>query len=73
GEYKKMEYLESVVEDDNNRSGRVLLEYDIPLSEILVDFHDKLKSGTQGYASMDYSMIDNRPADLVKLDVLVNH
>jgi len=73
GEYKKLEYLESVVEDDNNRSGRVLLEYDIPLSEILVDFHDKLKSGTQGYASMDYSMIDNRPADLVKLDVLVNH
>lgn len=73
GEYKKMEYLESVAEDDNNRSARVLLEYDIPLSEILVDFHDKLKSGTQGYASMDYSMIDNRPADLVKLDVLVNH
>lgn len=73
GEYKKMEYLESVAEDDNNRSARVLLEYDIPLSEILVDFHDKLKSGTQGYASMDYSMIENRPADLVKLDVLVNH
>jgi GTP-binding protein LepA len=73
GEYKKMEYLESVAEDDNNRSARVLLEYDIPLSEILVDFHDKLKSGTQGYASMDYSRIDNRPADLVKLDVLVNH
>jgi len=70
GEYKKMEYLESVAEDDNNRSARVLLEYDIPLSEILVDFHDKLKSGTQGYASMDYSRIDNRPADLVKLDVL---
>ena len=45
----------------------------MPLSEILVDFHDKLKSGTQGYASMDYSKIDNRPADLVKLDVLVNH
>jgi len=40
GEYKKMEYLESVAEDDNNRSARVLLEYDIPLSEILVDFHD---------------------------------
>ena len=79
GEYKKIEYLESVVAktsaDDNasSRDGRVMLEYDIPLSEILVDFHDKLKSGTQGYASMDYSKIDNRPADLVKLDVLVNH
>ena len=79
GEYKKIEYLESVVaknsSDDNasSRDGRVMLEYDMPLSEILVDFHDKLKSGTQGYASMDYSKIDNRPADLVKLDVLVNH
>jgi len=79
GEYKKMEYLESITTQDTdtetaaNRDARVLLEYDIPLSEILVDFHDKLKSGTQGYASMDYSMIDNRVADLVKLDVLVNH
>ncbi|MBN4064236.1 elongation factor 4 [Dehalococcoides mccartyi] len=76
GEYKKMEYLESASNNDDGsmgRDARVLLEYDIPLSEILVDFHDKLKSGTQGYASMDYSMIDNRPADLVKLDVLVNH
>ena len=79
GEYKKIEYLESVVAktsaDDNasSRDGRVMLEYDMPLSEILVDFHDKLKSGTQGYESMDYSKIDNRPADLVKLDVLVNH
>ena len=79
GEYKKMEYLESVAQDDSDsasaasRDARVMLEYDIPLSEILVDFHDKLKSGTQGYASMDYSMIDNRVADLVKLDVLVNH
>ena len=79
GEYKKMEYLESITTQDSdtetaaNRDARVLLEYDIPLSEILVDFHDKLKSGTQGYASMDYSIIDNRAADLVKLDVLVNH
>ena len=81
GEYKKMEYLESgpgsgdAGENGNAspRDARVMLEYDIPLSEILVEFHDKLKSVTQGYASMDYSMIDSRPADLVKLDVLVNH
>jgi GTP-binding protein LepA len=79
GEYKKMEYLESIATQEADpgssaaRDARVMLEYDIPLSEILVDFHDKLKSGTQGYASMDYSMIDNRVADLVKLDVLVNH
>jgi GTP-binding protein LepA len=81
GEYRKMEYLESSTVpgesgENGNASGRdarVMLEYDIPLSEILVEFHDKLKSVTQGYASMDYSMIDSRPADLVKLDVLVNH
>jgi len=84
GEYKKMEYLESKSDsggsankpgngDTSTRDARVMLEYDIPLSEILVEFHDKLKSVTQGYASMDYSMIDGRAADLVKLDVLVNH
>ncbi|MDA1280404.1 MAG: translation elongation factor 4 [Chloroflexi bacterium] len=79
GEYKKMEYLESATKSaGGNGNGsahdaRVMLEYDIPLSEILVDFHDRLKSGTQGYASMDYSVIASRPADLVKLDVLVNH
>ena len=84
GEYKKMEYLESTSDsggsankpgngDTSTRDARVMLEYDIPLSEILVEFHDKLKSVTQGYASMDYSMIDGRAADLVKLDVLVNH
>ena len=75
GEYKKMEYLNSVSSRENSepsRDARVLLEYDMPLSEILVDFHDKLKSGTQGYASMDYTMIETRPADLVKVDVLVN-
>ena len=48
------------------------LEYLAPLSEILVDFHDQLKARTQGYASMDYSLVDDRPADLVKLEVLVN-
>ncbi len=51
---------------------RVLLSYDLPLSEMLVDFYDELKSHTQGYASLDYSFEDYRPSDLVKLDVLVN-
>jgi GTP-binding protein LepA len=64
GEYKKMEYIDE---------GRVLLQYAIPLSEILVDFYDQLKSRTQGYASLDYSLEGNRPGDLVKLDVLVNN
>jgi GTP-binding protein LepA len=64
GEYKKMEYIDE---------GRVLLQYAIPLSEILIDFYDQLKSRTQGYASLDYSLEGTRPGELVKLDVLVNN
>ena len=63
GEFSKMEYLDE---------SRVLLTYDIPLSEIVSDFYDQLKSRTQGYASLDYSFGEYRSADLVKLDVLVN-
>jgi GTP-binding protein LepA len=63
GGFTKLEYLEE---------SRVLLTYDIPLSEIVSDFYDQLKSRTQGYASLDYSFAAYRPADLVKLDVLVN-
>ncbi len=63
GEYKKMEYLDEE---------RVLLVYEIPLGELIVDFYDQLKSRTQGYASLDYSFNAYKSADLVKLDVLVN-
>jgi GTP-binding protein LepA len=63
GEFDHMEYL-----DDR----RVVLNYAIPLSEILVDFHDQLKSRSRGYASMDYGFDSYRPGDLAKLDVLVN-
>jgi GTP-binding protein LepA len=52
--------------------GRVVLNFDIPLADIVIDFYDKLKSSTRGYASLDYDFADYRPERLVKLDVLVN-
>ena len=50
----------------------VLLTYEMPLTEMMVDFYDNLKSVTRGYGSLDYEFIDYRPSDLVKLDILVN-
>ncbi len=52
---------------------RVQLNYDIPLSELIVDFFDDLKSRTRGYASMDYHFLDYRPGSLVKLEILVDN
>jgi GTP-binding protein LepA len=63
GVYDELVYLD---ED------RVQLKFDMPLGELIVDFYDQLKSRTQGYASLDYAFKELRPADLVKLDVLVN-
>ncbi|MFN8537500.1 MAG: translation elongation factor 4 [Thermomicrobiales bacterium] len=63
GEFEKMDYLD---ED------RVQLVYKMPLGELIVDFYDELKSRTQGYASLDYTLAGLRPSDLVKLDILVN-
>ncbi len=51
---------------------RVMIVFEIPLSEIISEFHDQLKSATQGYASMDYELIGYRKSDLVKLDILLN-
>jgi GTP-binding protein LepA len=52
--------------------GRVVLEYDIPLAELITDYFDNLKTSTRGYASLDYRFLGYRAADLVRLDVLVN-
>ena len=72
GEYKRMEYLQQAGSNGGAASVRVLLEYGVPLSEVLVDFYDRLKGRTQGYASMDYSLAGYRPGKLVKLEILVN-
>jgi GTP-binding protein LepA len=51
---------------------RAVLKYELPLNEVILDFYDKLKSISKGYASFDYHLIDYRPGDLVKLDILIN-
>jgi GTP-binding protein LepA len=63
GEQRSLQYL---------TSDRVLIEYDLPLGEVIHDFYDRLKTVSRGYASFDYQVEGYRPSDLVKLDVLVN-
>ena len=71
GQFGRMEYLEPESEVAQGEA-RVLLEYDVPLAEILIDFYDFLKSSTSGYASLDYHISEYRAASLVKVDILVN-
>ncbi len=63
GNYVSMEYINAT---------RVNIHYELPLSEIVYDFFDKLKSYTKGYASFDYEFIGNRTSNLVKMDILLN-
>ncbi len=63
GEYQTMEYLDET---------RVSLVYHLPLSEIIYDYFDKLKSATKGYASLDYELIDYQTSPMVKMDILLN-
>ena len=63
GEFMTMEYLDPT---------RVVLHFEMPLAELIVDYFDQLKSRSQGYASMDYEELGYRPANLVKVDILVN-
>src|SRR5262249_4642553 len=76
------EYVGAVMELNNERRGRfermeylseerVLLSYDLPLAEIVLDYYDQLKSRTRGYASFDYDVIGFRPGDLVRVDILI--
>ncbi len=63
GQQKKLEYVSA---------NRVMIVYEMPLNEVILDFFDKLKSISRGYASLDYQFIGYRQSDLVKMDVLVN-
>jgi len=76
------EYLGSVLKLCQDRRGtqkeltyvgsRAMVKYDLPLNEVVFDFYDRLKSVSKGYASFDYHLTDYRPADLVKMSILVN-
>jgi GTP-binding protein LepA len=63
GSYVSTEYLDE---------SRARIIYDIPLSEVIVDFYDRIKSVTRGYGSLDYELLDYRPTNVVKLDILIN-
>jgi len=63
GSYVSTEYIEET---------RIRIVYDLPLSEVIIDFYDKIKSMTKGYGSLDYEFLDYRPTDIVKLDILIN-
>ena len=68
-EFRRMEYIQGL---GGAEPARVVMEYTMPLGEMLADFYNQLKSQTQGYASLDYAFEGYRPAPLVRVDILVN-
>ena len=76
GAFKSMEYIAAamVTADGGNPmyDARVLLQYELPLAELLAEFYDRIKSRSQGYASLDYTFIGYRAGPLVKLDIMLN-
>ena len=68
-EFRRMEYLQGLADSEQ---ARVVMEYTMPLAEMLADFYNQLKSRTQGYASLDYTFEGYRAAPLVRVDILVN-
>ncbi|GBD11725.1 Elongation factor 4 [bacterium HR23] len=77
GVFRKMDYLSPAtgqgLSDNPAYDARVLLEYELPLAELLADFYDRLKSSSQGYAYLDYSFLGYRAGPLVRLDILLNN
>ena len=61
-----------VQQNINYHARQVLIEFDLPLAEVVFYFHDQLKSVSRGFASLDYELLDHRVADMVKLDILIN-
>ncbi len=77
GSFLRMEYISSAIAGGDGSSAahdaQVLLEYEMPLAEILVEFYNQLKSRTQGYASLDYTLLGYRKGDMVRLDIMLNN
>ena len=69
GEFDQIEYLDHATDEGDSR---ILATFQVPLSEILIEFYDQLKSRTQGYAALDYHLEGYRPAKVQKLEILVN-
>ena len=76
-EFRRMEYIQGISAKEGTEAReeqtRVVMEYTMPLSEMLADFYNQLKSRTQGYASLDYTFEGYRAAPLSRVDILINH